>query len=79
MAYCRFSNADVYVFHNTDDKLECCGCSLTGDAFATPDFYTNKRSEMITHLGAHQVAGDFVPEYVFEQLEDEKLTDGDRL
>lgn len=28
MAYCRFSNADAYLFGNMDVGFECCSCSL---------------------------------------------------
>lgn len=28
MSYCRFIEGDVYIFFSTDNKLECCGCSL---------------------------------------------------
>lgn len=28
MSYCRFSDADVYVFLAVDLGLECCGCIL---------------------------------------------------
>jgi hypothetical protein len=28
MSYCRFSNADIYLFHHAGGYISCCACSL---------------------------------------------------
>ena len=65
MSYCRFSNADVYVFMNVGGFLSCCRCWL-GDR---EDFYSTE--EMIAHLAEHRAAGHDVP----EGIEDDLLAD----
>lgn len=85
MSYCRFIEADVYVF-TAWDSIECCFCSLqerewVEDSTAlfkgyfknigeTVPYKFTSNSEMIGHLRIHQSKGDYVPDYVFEQLSD---------
>ena len=69
MSYCRLSrDSDVYVFMNTDGRIECCGCGLTlpygSEEFDTPQ-------DAIEHLYAHRRAGDKVPEYAIESIQRE--------
>jgi hypothetical protein len=56
--------SDVYVFHNCDDKFECCGCVMLNHE----TFTTEKPEEMIVHLRGHEKRGDQVPGYAFETL-----------
>lgn len=63
MSYCRFSEADVYVFMHTHKFLECCGCSL-GDQW---DFHST--ADMVAHLREHIAAGHDVPAWVIPQIE----------
>lgn len=88
MSYCRFGEADVYVF-TTKDGIECCFCSLQKREWVDDPTYTlfkgyfkrvgeiiqntfKSNAEMITHLRIHQEKGDYVPDYVFDQLSDPK-------
>lgn len=71
MSYCRFIEADVYVFFSASGLLECCGCGLAvepdgewwGSSFVAGDTET-----MIQHLERHREKGDFVPQEVFVEI-----------
>lgn len=75
MSYCRFIEADVYVFEDTGGFFCCCGCSLSEINWGS--FNCTHRSQMIDHLKKHQELGDYVPEHVFDRLKQEIYTDGD--
>lgn len=62
MSYCRFGEADVYVFFSAQGHLECCGCSLSSD------WSYHSTADMLAHLQAHRDAGDQVPRWVDEAL-----------
>jgi hypothetical protein len=72
MSYARFSYASVYVFHNSNNQLECCSCSIE----PTRLFLTTFRSQMIAHLRKHEEEGGDVAG-VPERLEDEIAGIGD--
>ena len=65
MSYCRFAwdGSDVYVYGNTNEKYECCGCRLDPVRWEY-----DTAEEMIVHLAAHRRAGQFVPRYAIEGL-----------
>ena len=65
MSYCRFVEADVYVFFN-GKQLECCACSIVPEEVFS--FRGHSTGEMVKHLWQHQNKGDHVPEYVFDGL-----------
>lgn len=85
MSYCRFLEADVYVFTSTEG-IECCFCSLIPRHWIdepdtllggyleqdnpedTETYHSNQ--EMVDHLRKHQEAGHYVPERVFDRLND---------
>jgi hypothetical protein len=86
MSYCRFSEADVYVYTSARG-IECCGCwlvprtwvddpgrSLFGGYYQqdNPDDTTTYHSNeaMIAHLEQHRAAGHHVPDHVFDALRD---------
>ena len=74
MSFVRFGedNSDVYVYESAMG-LECCGCKLN----KTLEFkYFSLYSEMIEHLQLHQDQGHQVPEFVFVELRESKLHDG---
>jgi len=58
MSYCRFSNADIYVYPS-DRGYECCGCPLEKNHIN--DLVTKDAAEMIRHMDAHRKAGHDVP------------------
>lgn len=66
MSYCRFGEADVYVFLSIQGHLECCGCSL-GDGW---EFFTT--DTLLEHLKQHREAGHIVPDFVFADLETDR-------
>jgi len=57
MAYCRFSNGDVYIFEHVKGFLECCSCRLLDNPGSGEDFTTSYRQEMLNHIYRHKVAG----------------------
>lgn len=65
MSYCRFSDADIYVFPS-DSGFECCGCP-TGQSFTTQD-----APAMIQHMKTHRDAGLDVPDYAFQGVWDDR-------
>jgi hypothetical protein len=67
MSYCRFGEADVYVFMHVNGRLCCCGCSYHQDD-DEPFFYADSTDAMIEHLKRHRADGHDVPERVFEDL-----------
>lgn len=69
MAYCRFSDGDVYLYYSIGDIYVCCGCSLhEGENVEMDTLF-----EAIRHLDTHVEKGDKVPEYAFERLEEEAI------
>lgn len=74
MSYCRFSNADVYVFMHVGGFLSCCGCWLAGKPFQTDAF--GDTQGMLKHLDDHRAAGHNVPQHVYDDLlEDAPMND----
>ena len=58
MSYCRFGDADIYVFGSME-AFECCGCP------SGKSFRTKSAGEMLRHMKAHRDAGLEVPDYAF--------------
>ena len=69
MSYCRFLEADVYVFMHVDGFLQCCACSITDDDDHWGSFNAFSTAEMINHLNKHKELGHDVPDRVFENIE----------
>jgi hypothetical protein len=67
VSYCRFIEADVYVYAGPDG-YECCGCSF-GEGFVS----LPKAEDMAAHLRRHIEAGNYVPDDVIPAI----LADGD--
>lgn len=80
MSYCRFSEADVYIYDHIQYGLYCCYCSISPtskqyNAFfeeeveSYGDFIAGRDyDKMIAHIADHRAAGDFIPDYVDEYL-----------
>lgn len=60
MSYCRFGEADAYVFLSCDGHLECCGCYLPSE---TSRYYTT--ADLLAHLADHRD----IPDDVVAELE----------
>lgn len=73
MSYCRFSEADVYIFEHVDGYFQCCACPLESEVFAS--FDCNTKQEMLEHIKEHRKVGHYVPEHVDETLEAEIFQD----
>lgn len=63
MSYCRFGEADVYVYLHVDGHLCCCWCRLSDD------WEHPSTDAMIAHLREHIAAGHYVPDDVIPELE----------
>lgn len=84
MSYCRFSEADVYVYASSGGGLDCCFCSLQEREFETkPDSLLGfllkpvgeiikthglTTDEMVDHLRIHIDRGDHVPDHVIPDI-----------
>lgn len=68
MSYCRFSNADAYIYE-AEEGFTCCGCRIAESGM----FVCETELEMIEHIAQHRKAGHFVPTYVDDMLRDEVL------
>lgn len=78
MSYCRFVEADAYIFLSTDG-LNCCGCSLAKrikletpyiDFLGIPHEYEYEykvyttAQDMLDHIEEHREHGDYIPFHV---------------
>lgn len=79
MSYCRWSDGDVYVYKDVNDRkgeIRCCSCPLpfvavrNGGIFETPwpSFIARGPKEMIDHLREHVTVGHQVPAFAFTRL-----------
>lgn len=66
MSYCRFGEADAYIFENINGYFECCLCSIAPDTIAST--IVNTREELLFHIYEHRELGDFIPESVDLEL-----------
>lgn len=83
MSYCRFIEADAYIFQSYSG-LECCGCALA-ERRELPQPYKDMlgivhsfeyekvgpfttAQEMLDHIKIHREAGHDIPEYVDEKI-----------
>ena len=85
MSYARFGwdGSDVYVFGNTHNFYECCGCILQEREWVKPSgvlggylkvvgeivpHVFDTPGEMVDHLMAHRAAGHTVPDECIAEL-----------
>ena len=66
MSYCRFLEADVYVFMHVGGYLQCCGCIISETEWGSFDAYDT--DTMIAHLKKHLSLKHHVPLRVFDEL-----------
>jgi hypothetical protein len=59
MSYCRFGDADAYIYM-TYTGFDCCGCALSKEEI--PKFTTARM--MLDHITQHRAAGHYIPEDV---------------
>jgi len=63
MSYCRFIEADVYIYMDVDGYLVCCACPLRDTWFKAWD-----TPSMLDHIAEHRRAGHYVPASVDVEL-----------
>jgi len=84
MSYCRFGEADAYIYDHISQGLICCACSLMpvreviGGVFFNvelepyyfpEDFVAGSDYDaMLAHIAEHRAAKDYIPEDVDEHL-----------
>ena len=80
MSYCRFIEADAYIYDDARYGLYCCACSLMPlkteySTFFEEDFTMHESyvvgydyNLMLEHVAAHRENGDYIPEDVDERL-----------
>ena len=74
MSYCRFSDADVFMYSSyADGKIVCCACRLNRkDNWGQyPDTVLNTLKEALNHLKEHIYAGHKVSKYATDRLKEE--------
>lgn len=82
MSYCRFIEADAYIYDDVYYGLYCMACSLMPLRKADmsifgidEEFFINESfaagydyDKMIAHVAEHRAKGDYIPEDVDERL-----------
>lgn len=76
MSYCRFGEADAYIFNHVDGYLICQACFLPPDRHS---FTTHSRSTMLAHVQMHRTRGHRIPQRVDERLKREIAEEGDEV
>lgn len=84
MSYCRFGEADVYIYDDAYYGIICCACSLldTGETKYSTVFKTEMpvihnfvagydRQKMLEHIAEHRYVHHYVPWDVDERLKEE--------
>jgi len=75
MSYCRFGEADAYIYYSAYDALVCMACSLmpTRDDELFPDTFIAETDyqKMLDHISEHRNNGDYIPFSVDERLKRE--------
>ena len=84
MSYCRFSEADAYIYDDVRYGLYCCACSLRPYKMVYSTFLEMEMPNfegfvagydydaMLAHIAEHRINGDYVPEHVDEELKFER-------
>lgn len=66
MSYCRFGEADAYIFASTEGGFECCACIIS---HPLPFSFTcETEEELLLHITKHRIVGDYIPESVDAEL-----------
>jgi len=73
VSYCRFLEADAYIYDDISYGILCCMCWMMPDASNFVAGYDYDM--MINHIAEHRAAGDYVPTRVDEELIKERDCD----
>ena len=70
MSYCRFGEADVYIYDDVRYGLFCCMCSFV--PFEIGGYVSGSNHlDMLIHIGKHRDIGDYVPLDVDERIRED--------
>jgi hypothetical protein len=72
VSYCRFLEADAYIFEHVGGFWQCCDCALSTEEWGSADF--NTREELLAHIDKHRQAGHYIPDNVDKRLHEEIRT-----
>ena len=84
MSYCRFIEADAYIYQDTRYGIYCCYCSLMPLITKYSSFFGHDVSyhegfvagydydKILDHIQDHRKNGDYIPEHVDQCLENER-------
>lgn len=86
MSYCRFLEADAYIYLGTNG-FECCGCimapkekypepytdmfGITWEEHSLPVGPFDTAREMLEHIAEHRTAGHYIPERVDQRIKED--------
>lgn len=86
MSYCRFIEADAYIFLSSEG-LECCGCIMakkekypepridmfgnTWEEYSLPVGPFKTAREMLEHIAEHRAHGHNIPDYVDQRIKED--------
>lgn len=73
MSYCRFLEADAYIYDDISYGILCCMCWMMPDANNFVAGYDYDM--MLNHIAEHRAAGDYIPTRVDEELIKERDCD----
>ena len=59
MSYCRFGEADVYIYDDVRYGLICCVCHLSDDERGY--ISGSNHLDMLIHIDKHRSIGDYIP------------------
>lgn len=80
MSYCRFIEADAYIYDDVHLGLYCCACSLSKVSMQYSTFFKEEMpvwegfaagydyDKMLAHVAEHRAAGHYIPEDVDDRL-----------
>lgn len=80
MSYCRFIDADAYIYDDSHYGLYCCACSLSDMTIEYNEFLKMDMpvwagfiagydyNKMLAHIADHRAVGHYIPEDVDERL-----------
>lgn len=77
MSYCRFGEADIYLYPS-NTGIVCCACDLAesnGEREREREF--SSYSAVLDHVRQHQAKGHRVPDHAIERLKTEQQRIGD--
>lgn len=82
MAYCRFSDADAYIYDDANYGLVCCACWIMPDSEIETDLFGeyqryfinenfvagNDYDKMLDHVAEHRAQDQYIPDHVDRRL-----------